>query len=137
MAFVIRPLRHEDLDRIYPAGEEEQIRKFTYAKRHWPQDMHRKHWAVDEATGAWLLLLPAGRDDHLWRYMFGLDDGVVILRNEGYCLYSFMYVSPPLAARTDEVKDLIREAFKVGGELLDGTTDVTSTSAVPNALFTE
>lgn len=136
MAFVIKPLRHEDLDQIYPVGEEEQIGKIAYAKRDWPQDMHGHTWAIDEQTRTFLLQLPATREGLFWRYLFGFDGGVALLRKERYCLYSFMYVSPKLMTQIDEVKSLIREVFKMAGEFIDGTTDESDTAAVPNAQFT-
>jgi hypothetical protein len=136
MAFVIKPLRHEDLDRIYPAGEEEQIKKFTYAKRHWPQDMHGHRWAIDEDTGAFLLRLPMSKDDVGMRYLFGCPTGRVLLRKEGYCLYSFLYVAPSLGTQMDDVKGQIRNAFRAAGEWIDGTTDEHDDRAVPNAQLT-
>jgi len=135
MTFAIKPIRYEDLDQIY-AHDDEQISKFTYKKRSWPQDMHGKNWAIDESMCTFLLWLPWTRDDTTNRYLFGTRDGVALLREERYCLFSFMYVSPVLVNRMNEVQSLIREAFKVAGEIFDGTTDENDPSAVPNAQFT-
>ena len=137
MDYEIKRVKHEDLDRIYPDGEDEAISKFTHAKRHWPQDMHHISWAINEQSGVFLMALPMMRVDVANRYIFGMPGGVALIRQEKYCLYSLLYVSPGLQRRVDEVKDRIREIFKMAGEAIDGTTDENSSFAVPNAQFTD
>ena len=63
--------------------------------------------------------------------------GVALIRQESYSTYSFLYVSPSFAARMDEVKERIREIFRMAGEAIDGTTDEKSSFSVPNAQFKE
>ena len=135
MSYVIKNLKHEDLDRIYPPAEDEAISMFTHAKRQWPQDMHGLPWAIDEGTDTFLVLLPRLRIDVARRYLFGMPGGVVLIRFEKYCLYSFLYVSPGLQGQLDEVKRRIRDIFKMAGTNIDGTTHENSTFAVPNAQF--
>ncbi len=135
MAYVIKNLKPEDLDQIYPPAEDEAISMFTYAKRQWPQDMHGLPWAIDEGTGTFLLRLPRLRIDVARRYMFGMPGGVAMIRFEKYCLYSFLYISPSLQSHLGDVTVRIRDTFKMAGEEIDGTSDKNSTFAVPNAQF--
>lgn len=135
MEFVIKPVKQEDLDRIYPEAEDAQIGKFTHRKREWPESMHHANWAVDERSGAFLLELPLSREDGSMKYLFGLDGGVAIIRNESYCLFSFLYVSDSLLDRMDHVKDLVREAFRVSGLMMDGKSADKGPDAVPFAQF--
>jgi hypothetical protein len=137
MTYEIKRVKHEDLDRIYPEGEDDAISKFTHAKRHWPQDMHQMPWAVDEQLGVFLLKLPIMRDDTSRRYLFGMSGGVALIRQESYSTYSFLYVSPSLTSRIEEVKSRIREILRMAGEAIDGTTDEKSSFSVPNAKFKE
>jgi hypothetical protein len=135
MVFAIKPIRHEDLDRIYPEGEDDLISKFIYAKREWPQDMHHARWIVDDQANVFLLWLPLTREDSGMRYLFGTPGGVALIRKERYCLYSFIYISQGLISRTEEVKAMIRDIFKMAGEFIDGKADVDDTFSVPNAQF--
>lgn len=135
MTYVIKPVRHEDLDQLYPVGEEKAIGLHTLHKNAWPQDMHNHKWARDDQTGIFLMGLPMERLDANFRYLFGMPGGVALIRQEGHCLYSFLYVSPGLSGRMEEVKAHIREIFKLVGWFIDGTTDESDVFAVPNAQF--
>lgn len=135
MNFVIKPVRHEDLERIYPETEDVHIGRFTHRKRDWPENMHHANWAVDEGSGAFLLELPLSREDSGMKYLFGLDGGLAIIRNESYCLFSFLYISDSLSSRMDDVKDLIREAFRVSGLMMNGRSVDKGPDAVPCAQF--
>ncbi len=133
MPYEIKPLRYEDLDRIYPEAEKDAIGRTTVEKRNWPQDMFRAPWAVDERSGVFLAWIPSVRLDPASRYLFGMPGGVAILRMEAYCLFSVLYLSPGLRHRVDEVQANVRDVFKAAGMLLDGTTDENDELAVPNA----
>lgn len=80
-------------------------------------------------------MLPLTREDSSYRYLFGCGNGVAVLKKKSYCLFSFLYVSSSLLPRMEEIRALIREAFAVAGELIDGATDANDDSAVPNAQF--
>nr|WP_316640418.1 hypothetical protein [uncultured Roseateles sp.] len=135
MSYEIKPLKYEDLDRVYPEEEKDAIGRITKDRQNWMQCMHGSNWAVDEQTGVFLTHLPGVRLDAAYRYLFGMPGGVALIRNEGYCLYSFLYVSPSLLDRMEEVKNRIREIFKMAGVEIDGVTDEESVFAVPNAQF--
>jgi hypothetical protein len=135
MTYEIRQVKYEDLDRIYPQEEDSSIGRVTYAKREWPQDMHHLSWAVDDANGIFLLSLPMVRLDAAKRYMFGMPGGIAVVRNEGYCLFRFLYVSPGLMGRIDDVKTHIREIFKISGLLIGDSINTDSMFAVPDAQF--
>jgi hypothetical protein len=135
MNFEIKPVRHEDLDRIYPESEDAQIGKLTYRMRDWPQDMHRMRWAIDEGGGAFLLRLPLTKEDSSQKYLFRIDGGVVVLGNVGYCKFSYLYVSDRLMDRLDEVSKSIREAFRVSGMMIEKESAETGLDAVSYAEF--
>ena len=135
MNFEIKSLRHEDLDRIYPESEDTQIGKLTYRMRDWPRDMHRMRWAVDERAGAFLLRLPLTKEDSSQKYLFGIDGGVVVLGNVGYCKFSYLYVSDRLTGRLDEVSKSIREAFRASGLMIEKESADAGLDAVPYAEF--
>lgn len=138
MNFVIKPIQTEDIDRIYPGSEAKKIYGFTFAKDY--KDYlrfveRREAWAVDHDRNAFLLMLPLTREDSSYRYLFGCGNGVAVLKKKSYCLFSFLYVSSSLLPRMEEIRALIREAFAVAGELIDGATDANDDSAVPDAQF--
>lgn len=136
MTYEIKRLTYADLDRIYPETEKEEIGRITVEKHHWPQDMFCAPWAIDEETGVFLAWIPSVRLDPANRYLIGMPGGVAILRTEGYCLYSILYLSPDLRNRMDEVRTNIRDVFSAAGEFIDGTTDAKDAFAVPNAQIT-
>lgn len=133
MTYQIKPLKYEDLDRIYLEAEKDEIGRITVEKRHWPQDMFRAPWAVDEQTGVFLSWIPSVRLDAANRYLFGMPGGVAILRMEAYCLFAVLYLSPGLRDRMDEVRANVRDVFRAAGMFIDGTTDENDAFAVPNA----
>ena len=132
MNYEIKPFKQEDLDRIYPEVESEAISRITEKKKNWMQYVQGSNWIVN---GVFLTHLPGVRLDAAYRYLFGMPGGVALIRNEGYCLYSFLYVSPGLLGRIEEVKEKIREIFKIAGVEINGVTDQESIFAVPNAQF--
>jgi len=133
MSYEIKPLKYEDLDRIYPEAEKDAIGRITVEKRHWPQDMYRAPWAIDEQTGVFLAWIPSVRLDAACRYLFGMPGGVAILRMEAYCLFAVLYLSPGLRNRMNEVQANVRDVFRSAGEFIDGTVDENDPFAVPNA----
>lgn len=136
MAFVIKKIQQEDLDRLYPDSEADKIKRFTYPKDKYPAVRGGWTWAIDDEQNVFLTQLPIkSRDDYIWKYLFGCDGGIAVIKKERYCLFSFLYLSPSLIHRIDEVKILIRDAFKSAGELIDGTTDENNDLAVPHAEF--
>lgn len=139
MTFVIKPIQTEDIGRIYPGSEAEKIYGFTFAKdyKDYLRFVERREvWAVDDDRNAFLLMLPLTREDSSYRYLFGCGDGVAVLKMESYCLFSFLYISSSLLPRLEEAKTLIREAFAVGGYLIDQEMAKTAVFAVPDAQFT-
>jgi hypothetical protein len=133
MAFELKKLKYEDLDRIYPEAEKEAIGRITTEKRYWPKDMYQAPWAIDEKTGVFLAWIPGVRLDAAERYLFGMPGGVALLRMEAYCLFSILYLSPGLRDHMDEVQANVRDVFRAAGEFIDGTTDENDCFAVPNA----
>lgn len=133
MTYEIKKLQYQDLDRIYPEAEKEALGRIIVEKRHWPQDMFRAPWAVDERSGVFLAWIPSERLDAANRYLFGMPGGVAILRMQAYCLFTVLYLSPSLRDRWDEVQANVRDVFKAAGEFIDGTTDENDAFAVPNA----
>jgi hypothetical protein len=95
MTYEIKKLKYEDLNRIYPEAEKEAIGRITVDRDHWMEAMQDSPWIVDEQAGVFLSFLPGVRLDAAWRYLFGMPGGVALIRAEGYCLYSFLYVVGP------------------------------------------
>lgn len=71
-----------------------------------------------------MLDLPGVRLDAAFLCLLCFDGGVVVVGNEGYCLFSIKYVSPWLKNRLDEARDLLRAKFKISGLFLDGKSSL-------------
>lgn len=134
MTFVLKPMRHEDLDLIYTSERSDEVFKVIQEKKEWwPEDMHAKSWAVDGERRAFLLQLPRNREDSYWRYLFGVSEGILLLEKESYCRFRVEYATPSLRKKSNEIRILVADAFRVSGEFLDGTVDINDPMAVPNA----
>lgn len=135
MAFVLQPMRHADLDRIYPDHmAQEAYQAAQHMKETWPQDMHGKNWALDLERNAFLLQLPLDRERGYMNYLFGMPEGYVRLQKTTYSQFKVQYVSPALLPQANEVKEMIAEAFRISGEWMSGATDPNDDMAVPNAI---
>lgn len=66
------------------------------------------------------------------RYLFAFRQGAMRLLKRGYCRFSVEYASTPMDGLEGEIETLIKDAFRVGGELIDGTTDPNDEMAVPD-----
>lgn len=133
MAFLIEGLiRREVLDRAFP--ENFSVFHYTdYDEARLVELIH--HWAYDEARDAFLI--STGYSRHLagFRYVFGWRGGVAILKMEGYCLFSFVYVSEALLPCLEDAKMLIAEALRIGGIYLQGNEESSEVNRVPHADF--
>lgn len=137
MGFVVKNLTEQDFDFIYSLLEKENIAGLTRGRWEWTApEIGRERWAVDRDSGAFLWGFPLHRDSAHFRYLFGMEGGAVIIKSEGYCLFSVEYVSENLKNRSADFMKLTRDAFKVSGKFIDGTSDEKDISAVPDARFT-
>lgn len=136
MAFVIRPLARGIFESHWTPEVKRMLHRFI-----WPEDEQLRRrcyptWAVDDSAQASLVpVCIAGRRSAAWCYAFVMRGEFAIIRQENFCLYSFIGMSPGLAGRLQEVTPLIAEALRVGGEFLDGKTGVHDVFSVPRALF--
>jgi len=136
MAFVIKPVARDVFDSFWTPDVKRRIRKFVRSGDDPPQALEHQTWAIDEGVKACLLpVCLAGRPDSAWSYAFVMNGEFAVVRQESYCVYSFVGISPGLKDRLDGVKRLIAEALRVGGEFLDGTTGADDLFAVPDAQF--
>jgi hypothetical protein len=135
MEFKIVPLQHEDLHHIYADDDGIGFGDYGYSRRDWPVDMQGYSWAIDSATGCFLLRMPTTREKVQNGYLFGMHGGVVLFQQDEYCKYTIVYVSRAISHQLDTAKEMMREALRVAGENIDGVTDVSDSSAVPSAEF--
>jgi hypothetical protein len=136
MAFVIQPVARDVFDSFWTPGLKREISKFVHAVDGSAQEFQHQTWAIDEGTKACLLPVSlADKLDAAWCYAFVMNGEFAVVRQEGYCVYSFVSISPGLKDRIDGVKRLIAEALRVGGEFLDGKSGDDGLFAVPDALF--
>jgi hypothetical protein len=137
MAFVIKPLVRQTFDAHWTPDVARQLNQFIrpqVGKAHGP--CHQATWAIDESAKACLVpICLAGHRSAAWCYAFVMNGEFTVIRQEACGLYSFVCVSPGLVKRIEEVKRLVAEALRVGGEFLDGTTGVNDLFAVPDAKF--
>lgn len=136
MAFVIRPFAPSVFESHWTPEVQRMLHRFICPE----DDALRRRcyptWAVDEGARASLLpVCVAGQLSAAWCYAFVMRGEFAIIRQENFCLYSFVGLSPGLARRLDEVTPLIAEALRIGGEFLDGKTGVHDVFSVPRALF--
>lgn len=132
MAFVIRLLKNEDIDRIYPEKERNAINSHIQMRNWGP---NRNTWARDEERDAYLIWAGGGREMDPYTYLFSWGDEIVIFKMKSYCLFSFIYVSESLLPRIEEAKTLIAEALSVSGLLLEGNDKTIDYMRVPHAEF--
>lgn len=136
MAFVIQALARQTFEAHWTPDVKRMLHRFIY-----PEDDHTRErcyatWAVDENASASLLpVCIAAQHSAAWCYAFVMQGEFAIIRQENFCLYSFVSVSPGLARRLDDVTPLIAEALRIGGEFLDGKTGVHDVFSVPRAQF--
>lgn len=134
MAFVIRTVTKEEMNRICDLIDKEKWDAATYRR------MSEAACAgipsvTDEEKQELLIILPRLRDYPLTRYLFCTLDGCVHLQEEGYCQFLILNVSHALANQLIYVKNQIRQAFLIGGTQLDGTPGLLNLNAVPDAQF--
>lgn len=137
MAFVIKPIARDVFDSFWTPDVKRDIRKFAQSRHDASRELHHQTWAIDEGVKACLLPVSlAGKPDAAWCYAFVMKGEFAVVRQESYCVYSFVGISPGLRNKLDAVKRLIAEALRVGGEFLDGRAGDDGLFAVPDAQFT-
>ena len=136
MAFEIKPIDPKLFAEFYTPAVARELDQFIYASRIWTKDLSGKRWAIDEQRGACFLWVHmADRMNSDRSYALVWQGWVVLISQKAYCQYVIVYASEKVHSRMDEVEEMMREALRLGGEFLDGTTDPTSTRAVPCAEF--
>jgi hypothetical protein len=136
MAFVIKPIARDVFDSFWTPDVKRDIRKFVHSRNDTSRELQHQTWAMDEGVKACLLPVSlAGKPDAAWCYAFVMKGEFAVVRQESYCVYSFVGISPGLRNKVDAVKRLIAEALRVGGEFLDGRAGDDGLFAVPDAQF--
>ncbi|WP_411880882.1 hypothetical protein [Polaromonas sp. YR568] len=136
MAFVIRPLARPNFESHWTPEVRRMLHRFIYPEDERLRERCYATWAVDD--GAQASLVPvciAEQRSAAWCYAFVMRGEFAIIRQENFCLYSFVAISPGLARRRHDIQPLIAEALRIGGEFLDGKTGVHDVFSVPRALF--
>lgn len=136
MTYEIIPMQYDDLDRIYKPDDEEPLRTYAWSRGGWPKHMYKARWLVDKDLDTFMFRVPQGREYSKERFVYGDPKGVVVLRMDAYCQFSILYASPAMASDIEVTKIRMREALRVAGLFVNGTTDESSPFAVPNAQFT-
>lgn len=138
MAFEIKTIDPALFAEIYTPKVTKELDRFIYPSRNWIDDIGGQTWAFDEARRACLIWVHmADRLDSQQSYALVWDSDVVLISQVDYCRYAIVHASEGLQRRMDETKEMMREALRVGGELLDGTTDPKNSFAVPYAEFVD
>lgn len=136
MAFEIKPIDPALFTEIYTPAVAKELDQYIYASRNWVKNIDGQTWAIDEAKKACLIWVRMGdRMNGDTSYALVWDGRVALISQKAYCKYAIVYASSTLQEVMNEVKEMMREALRIGGESLDGTTDPTSMSAVPHAEF--
>lgn len=132
---MFRKLNSSDLDLVYSTDWGGSLPSCIPARSSWSNDLFGANCVSDEKSGALLLDLPGVRLDAAFWYLLCFGGGVVVVRNEGYCLFSIKYVSPLLEDRLDEAKGLLRAMFRSAGLFLDGASSLDGAFSVPESKF--
>lgn len=136
MAFVIQALARETFEAHWTPDVKRMLHRFICPEDHDTRERCYATWAVDEGAKASLMpVCLAAQHSAAWCYAFVMQGEFAIIRQENFCLYSFVGMSPGLARRLDEAMPLMAEALRIGGEFLDGKTGVLDVFSVPRALF--
>lgn len=137
MAFAISPIVRKTFNAHWTPDVAQQLNQFVRPKLcEGKSPSHQPTWAIDEGAKASLIPISlAGHRSAAWCYAFVMNGEFAVIRQETYCVYSFVCISPGLVCRLDEVKRLIAEALRIGGDFLDGKTGVDDLFAVPDARF--
>lgn len=133
--YSFRKMNDSDLNLAYSTDWGDSPPSCIPARSSWPDDLFGANCVVDEKSGALLLDLPGVRLDSANWYLLCFDGGVVVVRNEGYCLFSIKYFSPLLENRLNEVKELLRAMFRSAGLFLDGAGSLDGVFSVPESKF--
>ncbi|WP_411884667.1 hypothetical protein [Polaromonas sp. YR568] len=136
MAFVIRPVARTTFDAHWTPEVRRMLHRFICPEDDRLRERCYPTWAIDDAAKASLIPVCVARQHSAaWCYAFVMRGEFAIIRQENFCLYSFVGMSPGLAGRLHDIQPLIAEALRIGGEFLDGKTGVLDVFSVPRALF--
>lgn len=116
MTFVVKKMRYEDLDFIYPPEVTEEVFRATRLRKEgWPKHMYDMHWVVDVQRHAYLLQLPIEFRDSYSRYMFANPNGVIVCEYETGCRFRLEYMSPSALRSFRETTFMAAEALRKTG----------------------
>jgi hypothetical protein len=137
MTFEIKLVDRETFDEIWTPEVAKQLDgEYIYSTENWSQDLSRRTWAIDEEERACLIWVHmADRLDGATCYAFVMKGEFALIRNISYCVYSIVTVSTGLQSRIEEVKKMVGDALRLGGERLNGVTDPKNILAVPKPTF--
>lgn len=114
MAFAIEKMSIEDEERVLRGRNKELVFRFGSTDRRGRPD----NWVIDRSRDAYLLRLRGHevREDPS-RYLFSLEGHLVIVQVSHHFepLVTLLYVADPLRERLSAVRELMKEAFRIGG----------------------
>ncbi len=138
MAFEIKNIDPVLFAEIFTPTVMKELNRRIHIPRNWIADIDRRRWAIDEEKRACVIWVHmADRMNSQQSYSLVWNDQVMLISQLQYCRYDIVYASAGLQEGMADAKDLMREALRVGGEHLDGTTDPNDSSAIPHAEFVE
>jgi hypothetical protein len=136
MAFEIKSIDPKLFAEIYTPAVAKELDQHIYASRNWIDDVSGRKWAIDEARRACFIKVHmADRMHSTLCYALVWHEGVALIDQVAFCKYRLVYWSPSFSVELEEVKVMMREALRVGGELLNGVSDQSDSFAVPHAEF--
>lgn len=120
MTFKVEPMTLADTDAVSTQKNIDGIKNI--AKIH--RDQFGQHWVVDRERNVYFFLLwPNDPRDSKFIYLLSFEDDPIVIEVKGYNSVIFLRLPDFLMPRTQEIKMLIREAFKVGGRWCNGETE--------------
>lgn len=138
MTFEVKPIDPKLFAEIYTTKVTTELDQFIYPSRNWIDGIGRRKWVIDEIRRACLIWVRMADRMHSHdSYALVWNNQTVLINQLEYCRYAIVHASEGLRGQMNEAKEMMREALRVGGERLDGTTDPKSSFAVPCAEFVD
>ncbi len=138
MTFEIKTIDPALFAELYTAKVTKELDRFIYPTRNWIQDVGQRRWAIDSGRKSCLIRVHMGDRMHSHdSYALVWNNQAVLISQLEYCRYVIVHASEDLQGRMDEAMEMMREALRIGGMRLDGTTDPKSMWAIPHAEFVD
>lgn len=138
VAFEIKPIDADLFSALFTLQVARELDQFIDASPCGIRGIDEHTWAIDKMRMACLLWIRMKDEVNSPRsYALIWNRQVMVIRQSEQGLYSIVYHSKELEGKIVAAKRLMREALRVGGQLLDGTTRPSDPMSVPYAQFVD